>query len=234
MQKAVAVVGFKKSGKTTLVLDLARNLTEMGYSVAAAKFSHHPLDKEGTDTAALQEVCSTVFGLGRKESMVHWNRERFLPDMLPLAGEDILLVEGGKFLTWLPRVLALKEPGDVDTLDNGLSLGTWGECAVPGMHAFRSVEEMAAAVLEQGFRLPGLDCGTCGRADCLSLGREIVAGKASCRACKAMRTALEVTVNGHPLAMNPFVENVMAGNLRVVLEQLKGYSPGAEVEIRFK
>lgn len=234
MQKAVAVVGFKKSGKTTLVRDLARKLTEMGYSVAAAKFSHHPLDTAGTDTAALQEVCSTVFGLGRGATSVCWNREQFLPDLLPLADEDILLIEGGKSLTWLPRILALKEPGDVEALDNGLSLGTWGECAVPGMHAFGSVEEAAGAVLEQGFRLPGLDCGTCGRTDCLSLGREIVAGKASIRACRAMRTALEVTVNGQPLAMNPFVENVMAGTLRVVLEQLKGYSPGAEVEIRFK
>ena len=234
MQKAVAVVGFKKSGKTTLMLELARNLTERGYSVAAAKFSHHELDKADTDTAALGEVCSTVFGLGRGETSVHLPGRKFLPDLLPLAKEDILLVEGGKTLTWLPRIVALRDPEEFADLDNGLALGTWGNSQVDGVPAFASVDEIADTVLERGFLLPGLDCGTCGRPDCLTVAREIVAGKSTTRACLALRGSLQVTVDGQPLGMNSFVGNVMSGTLRVLLEQLKGYSPGSEVEIRFK
>ena len=234
MLKAVAVVGFKKSGKTTLVRDLARRLTEMGYSVAAAKFSHHELDKEGTDTAALGEICSTVFGLGRGETSVRWQGEKFLPDLLPLAKEDILLVEGGKTLTWLPRVTALRDAAEFEELNNGLALGTWGESRVDGVHAFTSVDEIAETVLKRGFLLPGLDCGTCGRPDCLTVAREIVAGWSTTKACLALRGSLKVTVDGQPLGMNSFVGNVMEGTLRVLLEQLKGYSPGSEVEIRFK
>lgn len=86
MLKAVAVVGFKKSGKTTLVLELARRLTEMGYSVAAAKFSHNELDKADTDTAALGKICPTVFGLGRGETSVRWQGENFCLTCCPWPG----------------------------------------------------------------------------------------------------------------------------------------------------
>lgn len=137
-------------------------------------------------------------------------------------------------MTWLPRITALRNAEEFEALDNGLALGTWGESRVEGVRAFASVQEIAETVLEKGFLLPGLDCGTCGRPDCLTVAREITAGKSTTRACLALRGSLKVTVDGQPLGMNSFVGNVMEGTLRVLLEQLKGYSPGSEVEIRFK
>ena len=103
MFKAVSVVGFKKSGKTTLVLELARELTARGRKVAAVKFTHHGLDLDGTDTSRFAQECVSVAGIGPKTTTLLWNSARQLQDIFPLLGADIVLVEGGKSLTWLPR-----------------------------------------------------------------------------------------------------------------------------------
>jgi molybdopterin-guanine dinucleotide biosynthesis protein B len=50
--KVIAVVGTKKSGKTTVTTFLIRSLTEEGYKVAAIKHIHHgfTMDTRGKDT----------------------------------------------------------------------------------------------------------------------------------------------------------------------------------------
>lgn len=49
--KAIAIVGKKKTGKTTMGLALVKKLTERGYKVGVLKHSHHGFDgAEGADT----------------------------------------------------------------------------------------------------------------------------------------------------------------------------------------
>jgi molybdopterin-guanine dinucleotide biosynthesis protein B len=226
--KAVSIIGPKKSGKTTLGLALAKCLKDRGLTVAAAKFSHHDLDWQDTDTAKYASVCDTVAGLGPDEAFVHWTRSRFLPDLLPLLTADVLLVEGGKSLGYLPRVLCLNGQLDdgTDWLQPKLAIGSWGEKRVDGVPAFTDMDALADAVLDKGFFLPGMDCGTCGRPDCRTLAEEIVRGTVTTRACLAMHNSIEVNINGAPVGMKPFVEDIISASIREMLRTLKGYSPG--------
>jgi molybdopterin-guanine dinucleotide biosynthesis protein B len=231
MFKAVSVVGFKKSGKTTLVLELARELTERGRKVAAVKFTHHGLDLDGTDTSRFAQECVCVAGISPKTTTLLWNSARQLQDIFPLLDADIVLVEGGKSLTWLPRIVALGADEDESMLDNGLALASWGPGSLPGVRTADSVAELATLADSRAFSLPGLDCGACGRESCLALAREIVAGKADADFCVAMHAKLCVKVGGRRLALNPFLDRLVTGTIRGLLTELKGNVPGQKVEI---
>jgi len=226
--KAVSIVGPKNSGKTTLGLELARHFKKMGLTVAAAKFSHHGFNWQDTDTTKYSEICDTVAGLGPSETFVHWTDRRFLPDILPLLTADVLIVEGGKSLGYLPRILCLR--GDLtdgtDWLTPELAIASYGEESIDGVPALESIDDLAETVLKKGFFLPGMDCETCGRPDCKTLAADIVAGKVTTDACLAMHNSIEVDINGAPLGMKPFVEDLISAAIREMLKTLKGYSPG--------
>lgn len=231
MLKTVSIVGFKKSGKTALMLDLARELTARGVTVGAVKFTHHGLDAAGTDTARFGEACVSVAGIGPKETALRWNTARQLQDVLPLLGADVVLVEGGKALTWLPRIVVLGSGEDETTLSRGLALASWGAGCLPGVRRVESVAELASLVEERGFALPGLDCGGCGRASCHELAQEIVSGNVTAKACVALRPKLCIRVGGQQLSLNPFIDRLVTATLRGLLTELKGNIPGQRVEI---
>ena len=111
--QAISIIGFSNSGKTTLISRLSECLEARGLKVAIAKHTHHELDKPDTDTALLMGPKRTIVGLsntkdGKGEAMIHWGHPCFLRDLVPLLDADILLVEGGKNIGWLPRILCLR------------------------------------------------------------------------------------------------------------------------------
>ena len=111
--QAISIIGFSNSGKTTLISRLSECLEARGLKVAIAKHTHHELDKPDTDTALLMGPKRTIVGLsntkdGKGEAMIHWGHPCFLRDLVPLLDADILLVEGGKTIGWLPRILCLR------------------------------------------------------------------------------------------------------------------------------
>lgn len=227
--KAISIVGYKKSGKTTLTAKLAEALEARGNRIAIAKFTHHGLDKEGTDTATFASPQRTIIGLGSDETAIFWGEKRYLIDLLPLVQADILLVEGGKDLTWLPRILCLKSASEADTLHNGLALATYGDVAAPYLKSYReeTIDKLAALVEERAFMLPGLDCGACAEGDCLAVAQSIVKGEGSVQDCKSVDTkGFSITVNGAPIGLNPFVANIIRSSITGMLSELKGYAPG--------
>ncbi len=248
--RAVGIVGFKNSGKSTLTGLLAAALERRGLSVAVAKYSHSGLDKPESDSGRLRAPGRTVLALAEEECAVFYGEKRFLSELLPLVDQntDILLVEGGKSLGFLPRILCLRppaeqEPDELQKLHPSLALAAWGREAVPGLPFFpggpdaksddAQIAALAALVEERAFLLPGLDCGACGCGDCAELAARVVAGEAKCEDCEAMKSELELAINGRILGMNPFTARIVAGALRGMLRELKGFAPG-ELELKMK
>ena len=234
--KGVSIVGFKNAGKTTTLGILADVLESRGLRLGIAKFTHHGLDMPGKDTAWLMKPGRAVAGLGAEEATLFWPHRRHLPDLLPLMPADMLLVEGGKGLGWLPRILCLKEVNDAPTLTPELALATYGEISLPGLPHFtaESLDRLADLIEEKAFILPGLDCGECGFAACAGLAARIVAGEAGIKDCTAKASTLEITVNGQPIGLNPFTTSIILGSVKGMLSTLKGYAPGNTVEMKFK
>lgn len=102
--RLIAVVGKKNSGKTTLLVALAKDLTRRGHRVMTIKHGSHPvdLDREGTDTwrhihegdaeAVLMETPGSRFLIGRPKEALGPRAlaERYLSDA------EFVLVEGFK------------------------------------------------------------------------------------------------------------------------------------------
>lgn len=224
--KAAAIVGYKNSGKTTLTVELARTLQARGLSVAAVKFAHHGLDVAGRDTDRLGKYCTAVAGLSDETSMLIWPGRKRLEDLLPLMRADFLLVEGGKSLDVLPRVLVLRDPSEAETLKPELALGAYGAVTTSGLEQFADVDAVADAVLDKGFLLPGLNCEACGRENCHDMAAEIVAGDAEPDDCRAFPENLRVECDGKVLPLGPFVAGIVGSTIRGLLSELKGYTPG--------
>jgi molybdopterin-guanine dinucleotide biosynthesis protein B len=228
---AVNLVGFKKSGKTTLALDLAAEFKRRGIKAAAAKCAHHPvLDRGDTDSDRLFAAYGQCAALAGGETQMIWNSRRHLADLLPLLDCEVLVVEGCKHLGWLPRILLPRNPEEAAGLSPELALGTYGPVEVPGLARLADPPAVADAVLKRGFALPGLDCGACGRADCRGLAKEIVAGRAAAKDCQARSADIKITVNGAELGLSPFVADILSGGILGMLRTLKGFTPG-KVEI---
>ncbi len=102
--KVFGIVGWKNSGKTTLVARLVTDLKSRGFSVSTMKHAHHAfdLDQPGRDTykhreAGAQEV---VISSGKRWAIMHelqrdenYTLDDLLVKMQPV---DIVLVEGFK------------------------------------------------------------------------------------------------------------------------------------------
>ena len=101
----MGIVGWKNSGKTTLVVELVRILTGKGFKVATVKHAHHnfDIDQPGKDSYRHREAGATdvIVASGARWAQVHELRgapEPELDDLLPKvsADIDIVLVEGFK------------------------------------------------------------------------------------------------------------------------------------------
>ena len=105
MSRLFGIVGWKNSGKTTLVSALVREFTTRGLKVSTIKHAHHnfTFDKEGTDSfnhraAGAHEVALVS---SKRWAIIHENQtqteEPSLENMVSKLGPcDLILVEGYK------------------------------------------------------------------------------------------------------------------------------------------
>ena len=230
--RAVLLAGHKDSGKTRLAEPLCHSFHEMGITVAVAKFSHHQLNREGSDTHRLARAADGVLAFDPESSSLTQPGQRSLQDLLPLMSAEVLLVEGGKHLGCLPRIILPRKGDDPEELAQGLGLAQWPAEPPSRLPGLSNARQAAGLILDHGFLLPDLDCGGCGRSDCRELAREIVAGQAEVSECTALSTQdIEIAVNGRAVPLNPFVRNLLRNTLRGMLSSLKGCETG-QVEIR--
>jgi molybdopterin-guanine dinucleotide biosynthesis protein B len=102
--QVIAVVGTKKSGKTTTAEILTRELTERGYKVAAIKHVNEPdfaIDTPGKDTwRYAQAGAKTVIGVAANKTVTVEKTDTTVPSLEKLlkkcAGSDVVFIEGLK------------------------------------------------------------------------------------------------------------------------------------------
>ena len=122
--KVVGIVGFKKSGKTTLGNRLSKALMNRGLKVAVLKnVAHHDVSAE-TDTGKYREYCHFVAALSSEGVSMFLRGARSIEEILPLAESDIVLVEGFKREGTFPKIVCLMDRDEQEDLFDGLQLFT--------------------------------------------------------------------------------------------------------------
>lgn len=104
MQKILGIVGWKNSGKTTLVEALVREMTARGLRVSTVKHAHHAFDIDvpGKDSYRHREAGAheVIVASGQRWALMHELRNAPEPPLdaliAKLAPCDLVLVEGFK------------------------------------------------------------------------------------------------------------------------------------------
>lgn len=244
--KAVAVTGYKNSGKTRVVQALVRELTTRGYKVGTIKHTadNITLDTPGKDTsrhresgskatAILQENMTAVF-IGR-----HLTLQQAAEHLGPL---DYLVIEGFKTLDTHARIIVPRENEEKASLSNGLEIAVVkvpeskfdAEASVPVL-SIDQASQLADIVESKAYPLlPGLDCHGCGYDDCHSMGVALLDGEAEITQCVGYGSSFNLKVNDQTVSMNNFTRTAMENVILGFIKTLKGGEEARKIELEFE
>ena len=239
--RVIGVIGYKKSGKTTLTLKLTNELIKRGYKVAVIKHINEDLDLANSDTSKYKEILTQVAAITPKESVIFLKNKKNLGEIIKYFEADIILIEGFKKEKTFPKIVCLREESEKVELFDGLQLCTAGFVSKelnPKLHDFdilkdEDIKKIANIVIEKSFKLPNLNCGECGYKDCYGLAQEIVKGNKTLDDCPSLEPSTLVKVNGKIISMNPFISKLVKNTIIGLLSSLKGFIKG-DVEIKIK
>ena len=233
--KAVGVIGYKKSGKTTVVMRLSQELSQMGYSVAILKHVSGDIDFPHTDTSKFRTHAAFVSAISSKESEIILKGRKRIEDILTYVDCDIVLIEGFKKEKTFPKIVCIRNKGEESELFDGLQLFTASfnkDISEFSIENDDHVKKMAAIVSEKSFKLPNLNCGHCGYESCFDLAKEIVKGKKSIANCVSLNPPISIKVDGTEFPLNPFMSNLFKNSFSAMLSSLKGFKKGRiEIDI---
>ncbi|AJC71144.1 molybdopterin-guanine dinucleotide biosynthesis protein MobB [Thermococcus guaymasensis DSM 11113] len=241
--RAVAFVGFKKSGKTTTVEAVARVLKERGYRVAIAKSMHADFDREGSDTWRFSKVADEVIVRAHDTNALLF-KAKDINALFSMVSADFLLLEGFKSIQHVPKVICARNKEDVRELNDGLAIAVSGVIAssdvdeidgLPVIDATKEPNRLADLVKERAFMLPNIDCGLCGF-KCSEMARMIVRGEKTIKDCVVLSSKPKVTVkiDGQVLPMKDWVQELVEKTIKGMLSAMKGYREGRRIEIVIK
>ncbi len=236
--KVIQIVGYKNTGKTTVGERLLAVFSAMGLHVVAVKHSHSSDESSKTvDTERLYNAgaekayfCNDTMTLctGKLQSL-----EKIITDTNHTY--DICIIEGYKSFVY-PRIVCMDTPSET-LLDGAFAIAAktshhLPESGVPVFNALNDddIQTLADLCLKLPNYPAGLDCGACGMT-CRQLYLERTCGEAMVCVAEQAGT-ISIIVNGIPIPLAPFVQNVALQTFSGFVSSLKGYAPG-DVAINF-
>ncbi len=240
--KAIGVVGFKKSGKTTLALAIAKALKNKNYEVAVIKHSDKPVHHEQSDTDKFLKEIEKVALITPESTEIMFNTSRNLKKIIPLLSADFLVIEGFKSLEYFPKIICLREESEKELLSDGLELFSAGlDVSLKEKKVVdylitdeTDLNTMVEEVEKKSFLLPEENCGKCGYGDCYGLARAIVKGQETIEKCSVLQDFISIKINGKDVFINHFMSRLYQSLVYGMLIPLKDIDPldGAKIEIK--
>ncbi|MBA7472002.1 hypothetical protein ES707_07317 [subsurface metagenome] len=239
--RVIGIIGYKKSGKTTLTLKLSDELIKKGYKVAVVKHINEGLDLANSDTSKYKEVLTQVAAITPEESVIFLKSKKNLEEIIKYFEADIILLEGFKNEKTFPKIICLREESEKAELFDGLQLCTVGFVSKGVNQKLcdfnilndEDIKKIAKIAINKSFKLPNLNCGECGYQDCYGLAQEIVKGNKTLDDCSSLEPSTLVKVNGEKISMNPFISKIVKNTIIGLLSSLKGFIKG-DIEIKIK
>ena len=238
--RAVGIIGYKKSGKTSLVESLARELTARGHVVSSVKHTSCGLDLPETDTSIHRRYTYQTAAISPGESAIFFQESMNLEKMLGYLKADLILIEGFKRERTFPKIALLRPGDDTETLLDGLEICIVGappdghtDMNVPVLDAKSDISKIADLVEEKAFKLPKLDCGACGYETCYEMALQIVKGDKTVADCRSLNADVQIKIDDRIMPAKPFISDMVRNTITGMLSSLKGYRKG-KIEIRIE
>lgn len=210
--KIIGVIGTKNTGKTTLVTKIVRKLVDEGYRVATLKHTHTGFDFADKDTGKHREAgAELVVGSG-EETFFLLGRKMVLDELvgtIQLLGDfDFLVIEGFREM---PHA--------------NISTSTENEFTIRKVDPFslkeEELDELIEVIKNRSYcLLQGLNCKKCGFESCRDFAMAKVQGAADDINCKSQPKRALLRINGHPVPMNPFVQEFISKTVLGMIDAL--------------
>lgn len=161
-QTVIAVSGVKNSGKTTLLEQLIKGLSERGYQVAAVKHDGHDFnpDVPGTDSYRFKEAGAYGTGIYSSSSYCIVKEQKqtdadFMTEWFPEA--DIIFLEGQKYSEY-PKIEIIRRTVSVTPVCNPQTVFAYvtdieefdgNGIPVLGFHEFEAMMDLIERILKK-------------------------------------------------------------------------------------
>ncbi|AEH25399.1 molybdopterin-guanine dinucleotide biosynthesis protein MobB [Pyrococcus yayanosii] len=238
--KAVAFVGYKKSGKTTTIEAVARVLRERGHRIAIAKSMHVDFDRENSDTWRFSQIAEAVIVHAHDTDALLF-KAKDMNALFSMVSADFLLLEGFKSVKHVPKIICARDAKEVEELNDGLAIAVSGVVAgtgvteivgLPVIDATREPERLADLIEKRAFMLPNINCRMCGYT-CYEMAKMIVKGEKTPKDCVVLssKPRVAVRIDDQPLPMKDWVQELVEKTIKGMLSAMKGYREGRKIEI---
>ena len=249
IMKALGIIGYHQTGKTTLVTCLIRELTKKGYNVCSIKDIHsetYRSDTEGKNTFLHTQAGSqAVFAKGLYDSALLFPRPLNLKEMVSCLQADYLIIEGLQNAP-VPKIVCAENTVQLDELIDDTCIGISGVIASPiksfkGLPVFSLPDDLAvllSTVQEKCFDILPLAepecCSACGK-DCYKMAEDIVQGRAKRSDCVLdNKEELKLWVGDREIVIVPFVQKLLKDILVAFMNNLKDIDTQGNIKLEIK
>jgi len=240
---AIAIVGYKNSGKTQVVETLTKELTDRGLKVATIKHTaeNTPLDTPGKDTHRHKQAGATATAIlhNKGAAIYHQQPMTIQQTAKQLDNPDIIILEGFKTINHIPRILVPRNQQDIPQLENGLEIAIARLENRQLTHTTPVIDitnpiELANIVQNKAIPLlPGHNCNTCGHQTCHQLAKALLDGIATITQCTGYSTkGVTLKVDDEKIPLNRFTEKIIRNKIRGILKSLKDLNPQGKIEVK--
>jgi molybdopterin-guanine dinucleotide biosynthesis adapter protein len=245
--KIFSVFGITRSGKTTTVEHIIKELKKRRYSVGSVKdihFEDFKIDKEGSNTDRHYKAgAEIVTARGHYETDILYKRRLDMEQIYRFYDCDWLVCEGVTDSN-IPKIICAHNVNEVDerldgsvfALSGQLSNGITEYKSLPVINALTDAERLVdlieELVPEKLPDFPSECCSACGYEDCRSLLEKILKKQASRSECVLLNKEIRLYIDGKELEIVPFVQKVLKNSVLSVVKELDGYTKNGRIEIK--
>lgn len=243
--KVFGVVGYTKSGKTTTIEEIIRELRHRNYSVGSIKdihFEEFQIDTEGTNTHRHKMAGSQlVTARGFNETDVLFQEQLDIYQIASFYDYDYLVVEGYSEAN-IPKIVTAR---NIVGLDEKIDYSTIAISGVisndideyegfRAINALENIEDLVNLIEASSFELlPDFDkkcCGACGY-DCKEMCRKIIKGEKQRGDCVISDNNVTLKIDNKEIPMVPFVAKLVKNSVLSVVSELNGYKDSCNITI---
>jgi molybdopterin-guanine dinucleotide biosynthesis protein B len=247
--KALAVIGYHHSGKTTVVTELVKHLSISGFKVATIKDIHNEdyrADTEGKNSwQHINAGAVSTFARGLYDTSLIFPKPLTLKEMTTFLKCDYLIIEGIKDAP-VPKILCAETTVQLDDLCDETVFSISGKIArdiqewhnLPVFNINNSTEALVSLVKDKVFELlPNNDpdcCSACGLS-CYDMVKAILKGEKQRSDCRTdHQQEIELNIDGKPVVLGPFVQKLFKDLLLSFLSNLKDTDTKGNISIEIK
>lgn len=250
--KALTVIGTTKTGKTTTIENIIKELKRRKYSVGSVKEIHNEkfaIDSEGTNTyrhrAAGAEV---VTARGHYETDIMYQQKLSIEEILGFYNQDYVIMEGVEDYN-VPVILCAEKTEDLEKHEkkdyfervfavSGVISNTAGVFKdLPIINPKTSSIELVDLINEKVFEIlpdfPAECCSLCGY-DCRTLSARILKGLSKRSDCRIEKSKIILKIGEEKIKIVPFVRSILNDTIIALVKNLKGYKKAKKIEILIK